>query len=109
MGLIVQKFGGTSVANAERILNVAERVKEEKDKGNDVVVVVSAMGKTTDHLVALAKELSSNPVKREMDMLLTTGEQITISLLSMALNEKGISAVSYTGWQAGILTENVHG
>jgi aspartate kinase len=108
VGLIVQKFGGTSVGSAERILNVAERVLEEKNKGNNVVVVVSAMGKTTDHLVSLAKELSANPVKREMDMLLSTGEQVTISLLAMALAEKGVSAVSYTGWQAGILTEDIH-
>ncbi|MFD2446266.1 aspartate kinase [Bacillus sp. CGMCC 1.16607] len=108
MGLIVQKFGGTSVGSAERIMNVAERVLEEKNNGNDVVVVVSAMGKTTDQLVSLAKELSSNPSKREMDMLLSTGEQVTISLLAMALAEKGVSAISYTGWQAGILTENIH-
>jgi aspartate kinase len=108
VGLIVQKFGGTSVGSAERILNVAERVLEEKNKGNNVVVVVSAMGKTTDHLVSLAKELSANPVKREMDMLLSTGEQVTISLLAMALAEKGVSAVSYTGWQAGIVTEDIH-
>jgi aspartate kinase len=108
VGLIVQKFGGTSVGSAERILNVAERVLEEKNKGNNVVVVVSAMGKTTDHLVSLARELSANPIKREMDMLLSTGEQVTISLLAMALAEKGVSAVSYTGWQAGILTEDIH-
>lgn len=109
MGLIVQKFGGTSVGSAERILNVAERVREEKERGNDVVVVVSAMGKTTDQLVSLAKEIATQPNKREMDMLLTTGEQITISLLSMALNHKGIEAVSFTGWQAGIFTEEIHG
>ncbi|WML47341.1 aspartate kinase [Neobacillus sp. PS3-34] len=109
MGLIVQKFGGTSVGSAERILNVAERVREEKERGNDVVVVVSAMGKTTDQLVSLAKEIATQPNKREMDMLLTTGEQITISLLSMALNHKGIEAVSFTGWQAGIFTEDIHG
>nr|WP_207789159.1 aspartate kinase [Neobacillus terrae] len=109
VGLIVQKFGGTSVGSAERILNVAERVKEEKARGNDVVVVVSAMGKTTDHLVSLAKELSAQPDKREMDMLLTTGEQITISLLAMALKNQGTDSVSFTGWQAGIHTEPVHG
>jgi len=109
VGLIVQKFGGTSVGSAERILNVAERVKEEKLRGNDVVVVVSAMGKTTDHLVSLAKELSAQPDKREMDMLLTTGEQITISLLAMALKSQGTDSVSFTGWQAGIHTEPVHG
>ena len=109
MGLIVQKFGGTSVANVEKIQNVASRVIEEKNRGNHVIVVVSAMGKSTDELVGLAKEISSSPNKREMDMLLTTGEQITISLLAMALTEKGYPAVSLTGWQAGIKTEPVHG
>ncbi|WP_042354858.1 aspartate kinase [Bacillus rubiinfantis] len=109
MGIIVQKFGGTSVGSTERIVNVAERVKEETDKGNHVVVVVSAMGKTTDQLVNMAKEITTIPSKREMDMLLSTGEQVTISLLSMALQEKGIQTVSYTGWQAGIITEPVHG
>jgi aspartate kinase len=109
MGLIVQKFGGTSVGSAERILNVASKVKEETERGNNVVVVVSAMGKSTDQLVTLAKEISAQPNKREMDMLLTTGEQVTIALLSMALNQKGLDAVSYTGWQAGIVTEPVHG
>jgi aspartate kinase len=108
MGLIVQKFGGTSVGSVERILNAAQCVKEEKDRGNNVVVVVSAMGKTTDLLVSLAKGISANPSKREMDMLLTTGEQTTIALLAMALKEKGLEAVSLTGWQAGILTEPVH-
>ncbi|MCM2531465.1 aspartate kinase [Neobacillus pocheonensis] len=109
MGLIVQKFGGTSVGSVERILNVAECVRLEMERGNNVVVVVSAMGKSTDQLVNLAKEISPQPDKREMDMLLTTGEQVTIALLSMALNQKGLQAVSYTGWQAGIVTEPVHG
>ncbi|MCA1036458.1 MULTISPECIES: aspartate kinase [Bacillus] len=109
MGLIVQKFGGTSVGSTERIMNAAERAIEEKERGNDVVVVVSAMGKTTDQLVGLAREISASPSKREMDMLLTTGEQVTISLLSMALNEKGYESISFTGWQAGIETEAVHG
>jgi aspartate kinase len=108
VGLIVQKFGGTSVGNADRIKNVAQRVLEEKNNGNDVVVVVSAMGKTTDVLVSLAKELSSTPSKREMDMLLSTGEQVTISLLAMALAEQGVDTISYTGWQAGISTESIH-
>jgi aspartate kinase len=108
LALIVQKFGGTSVGSIERIKNVANRVIEEKENGNDVVVVVSAMGKTTDVLVDMAKEISPYPNKREMDMLLTTGEQVTISLLAMALMEKGHDAVSYTGWQAGIQTEAVH-
>ncbi|MDM5330795.1 aspartate kinase [Neobacillus sp. CF12] len=109
MGLIVQKFGGTSVGSVERILNVAQRVKAETEQGNQVVVVVSAMGKSTDQLVNLAKEISGQPNKRDMDMLLSTGEQVTIALLSMALNEQGLPAVSFTGWQAGIVTEPVHG
>jgi aspartate kinase len=108
VGLVVQKFGGTSVGSVEKILNVAEYVKEEEQRGNNVVVVVSAMGKTTDHLVSLAKQISSQPEKREMDMLLTTGEQTTIALLAMALNQKGLPAISYTGWQAGMITEPVH-
>ncbi|MED1740389.1 aspartate kinase [Bacillus swezeyi] len=108
MGLIVQKFGGTSVGSVEKIVNVANRVIEEKQRGHDVVVVVSAMGKSTDSLVALAKEMAEQPSRREMDMLLTTGEQVTISLLTMGLQEKGYDAVSYTGWQAGIQTENIH-
>jgi aspartate kinase len=108
VGIIVQKFGGTSVGSVERIKNVAERVTQEVDNGNQVVVVVSAMGKSTDELVRLAGQISENPSKREMDMLLTTGEQVTISLLAMALNEKGYDTVSFTGWQAGIETEAVH-
>jgi len=108
MGIIVQKFGGTSVGSIERIQNVANRVISEKEQGKEVVVVVSAMGKTTDQLVSLAHEISKKPSKREMDMLLTTGEQVTISLLSIALQEKGYETISYTGWQAGILTEPVH-
>jgi aspartate kinase len=109
VGIIVQKFGGTSVGSVERIQNVANRVIEEVNSGNQVVVVVSAMGKTTDELVNLAKQISKNPSKREMDMLLTTGEQVSIALLTMALKEKGYDAVSLTGWQAGIETEAVHG
>jgi aspartate kinase len=109
LGIIVQKFGGTSVGSVERIQNVANRVIQEKNAGNDVVVVVSAMGKSTDQLVDLAGQLTSKPSKREMDMLLTTGEQITISLLSMALIEKGYDSISFTGWQAGIETESAHG
>ncbi|MTH52921.1 aspartate kinase [Bacillus mangrovi] len=109
MGLIVQKFGGTSVGSAERILNVANRVIQEKERGHDIVVVVSAMGKTTDQLVSLADEITSKPSRREMDMLLTTGEQVTIALLTMALQARGYEAVSYTGAQAGIVTESRHG
>ncbi|WP_246940998.1 aspartate kinase [Bacillus pinisoli] len=109
MGIIVQKFGGTSVGSVERIQNVANRVIQEVARGNQVVVVVSAMGKTTDELVKLANQLSKNPSKREMDMLLTTGEQISIALLTMALQSSGHDAVSLTGWQAGIKTEAIHG
>ncbi|MDM5452575.1 aspartate kinase [Peribacillus simplex] len=109
MALIVQKFGGTSVGSVEKIKNVANRVIEEVKNGNEVVVVVSAMGKTTDQLVSMARDISGTPSKREMDMLLTTGEQVTISLLTMALIEEGHEAISYTGWQAGMQTESVHG
>ncbi|MFE4243373.1 aspartate kinase [Peribacillus butanolivorans] len=109
MALIVQKFGGTSVGSVEKIKNVANRVIEEAENGNEVVVVVSAMGKTTDELVYMAQDISKNPSKREMDMLLTTGEQVTISLLTMALIEAGREAISFTGWQAGMQTESVHG
>ena len=109
MGIIVQKFGGTSVGTVDRIQHVASRVIQEKENGNHVVVVVSAMGKSTDKLVDLANQITSKPSKREMDMLLTTGEQVTISLLTMALQEKGYEATSFTGWQAGIETEAKHG
>ncbi|WP_227396684.1 aspartate kinase [Jeotgalibacillus aurantiacus] len=107
MGLVVQKFGGTSVGSVEKIHHVANRVIQEKERGNDVIVVVSAMGKTTDELVRLAGEMTSRPEKREMDMLLTTGEQMSISLLSMALQNRGYKSTSLTGWQAGIRTEAV--
>lgn len=108
MGLIVQKFGGTSVGSVERIKAVAQRVKQTVAQGNSVVVVVSAMGKSTDTLVQLAQEVSSNPCRREMDMLLSTGEQVSISLLSMALQELGQPAISLTGAQVGIVTEPEH-
>ncbi len=105
MGLVVQKYGGSSVADPEKIKNVAKRLIERKEKGDDVVVVVSAMGKTTNGLLDLARQVSKNPPKREVDRLLSTGEQITISLLSMMLYELGYEAVSLTGRQAGIITE----
>ncbi|MDE5412380.1 aspartate kinase [Alkalihalobacterium chitinilyticum] len=108
MAIIVQKYGGTSVGSVERIEHVAGRVAKTVAQGHQVVVVVSAMGKTTDQLVKLASEISDKPSKREMDMLLTTGEQITISLLAMALQKRGLGATSYTGWQAGIVTEDSH-
>ncbi|NEP57783.1 MAG: aspartate kinase [Symploca sp. SIO2G7] len=108
MALIVQKYGGTSVGSVERIQTVAERVHTTIQTGNSVVVVVSAMGKTTDSLVKLASEISSQPSRREMDMLLSTGEQVSIALLSMALQERGQAAVSMTGAQVGIVTEARH-
>ncbi len=108
MALIVQKYGGTSVGSAERIQAVAQRVCKTVKAGNSVVVVVSAMGKTTDGLVKLAHEISPNPNRREMDMLLSTGEQVTIALLSMALQELGQPAISMTGAQVGIVTEAEH-
>lgn len=109
MSLIVQKFGGTSVATVDKINHAAERVIEERKKGNDCVVVVSAMGNTTDQLIQLAKMISFKPCKRELDMLLATGEQVTSALLAMALQNKGYKAVSLLGWQAGIKTEAVFG
>lgn len=108
MALIVQKYGGTSVGTVERIQAVAQRVRKTVEAGNSVVVVVSAMGKTTDGLVKLANEISSNPSRREMDMLLSTGEQVSIALLSMALQELGQPAISLTGAQVGIITEATH-
>ncbi|WP_017652594.1 aspartate kinase [Fortiea contorta] len=106
--LIVQKFGGTSVGSVERIQAVAQRVYQTAKAGNSLVVVVSAMGKTTDGLVKLAHGISTNPNRREMDMLLSTGEQVTIALLSMALQEIGQPAISMTGAQVGIVTEAEH-
>ncbi len=108
MALIVQKYGGSSVGSAERIQSVAQRVVETVKAGHNLVVVVSAMGKTTDGLVKLATELSSNPSRREMDMLLATGEQVTIALLSIAIQELGQPAISLTGAQVGIVTEPEH-
>lgn len=108
MSLIVQKYGGTSVGSVERIQAVAQRVLNTVQAGNSLVVVVSAMGKTTDGLVKLAKEISTNPCRREMDMLLSTGEQVSIALLSMALQELGQPAISLTGAQVGIVTEAEH-
>ncbi|HEY9698590.1 MAG TPA: aspartate kinase [Trichocoleus sp.] len=108
MALIVQKYGGTSVGTVERIQAVAQRVLQTVKSGNGVVVVVSAMGKTTDGLVKLAHEISASPNRREMDMLLSTGEQVTIALLSMALQEIGQPAISLTGAQVGIVTEAEH-
>ncbi len=109
MALLVQKFGGTSVGSVERIQAVARRIAACKEEGHDLVIVVSAMGHTTDELTAKARAISSNPPQREMDMLLATGEQVSIALLSMALHELGIPAISMTGAQVGIVTESAHG
>lgn len=108
MGLIVQKFGGSSVRDRDRIFNVARIVRNTRNAGNDVVVVVSAQGDTTDDLIAKAAEISCNPSHREMDMLLAAGEEISISLLAMALQELGVSSVSLTGWQAGFNTDRAY-
>lgn len=106
--LLVQKFGGSSVADAECMRRVAERIRQDKENGYDIVVVVSAMGKTTDRLIALAREVHADPDDREYDQLLSTGEQISISILAMALHHLGIDAVSMTGAQAGIRTDQFH-
>ena len=106
MSLIVQKFGGSSVANAERVFNVANIITDTYDKVNDVIVVVSAQGDTTDDLIAKAAEINPNPSKREMDMLLSTGEQISIALLAMAIEKLGYPVISLTGPQAGFITDS---
>ncbi|MFA4843041.1 MAG: aspartate kinase [Candidatus Omnitrophota bacterium] len=107
-GLIVQKFGGSSVANVERIQNVAKRVTQYRKKGYDLVVVVSALGDTTDELVELANKINADPPEREMDMLLSTGEQISVALLAMAIHKLGYEAISFTGAQVGIITDTSH-
>ena len=109
MALLIKKFGGTSVGDIKKIQSIANNICQSKESGNDIVVVVSAMGNSTDQLTQLAESISTNPNRRELDMLLSTGEQVTIALLSMALNEYGISAVSMTGSQVGIITESIHG
>ncbi len=108
MAVIVQKYGGSSVADVARIGTVADRVAATKAAGRDVVVVVSAMGDTTDELLALARKVSPDPSRRELDMLLSAGERISMALLSMALNERGVPAVSFTGSQSGIITSDAH-
>ena len=107
-GLIVQKFGGSSVSNVERIQNVARRVVSYRKKGYDLVVVVSALGDTTDELIELANKINPDPSEREMDMLLSTGEQISVALLAMAIQKKGFEAISFTGAQVGIITDTSH-
>src|SRR3990172_7522684 len=108
MSIIVQKFGGTSVANAEKIKSAAAKAIRAQQEGKQVVMVVSAMGKQTDALVSLAKEISDNPPAREMDMLLSTGEQVSVAVVAMAIHELGSEAVSLTGAQIGIKTDSSH-
>lgn len=108
MSIVVQKYGGSSVADVSKIRTVAERVMRTRQLGHDVVVVVSAMGDTTDELLALAKQVSANPARRELDMLLTAGERISMALLSMAIRELGGDAISFTGSQSGIITNDRH-
>lgn len=109
MSLIVQKFGGSSVANAERVQNVADIIAKTYSQGNDIVAVVSAQGDTTDDLIAKAKEMNKDASKREMDMLLTAGEQISAALLAMAIEKLGLPVVSLLGWQAGFFTSSSYG
>ncbi|WPP01256.1 aspartate kinase [Pseudomonas sp. HR96] len=108
MALIVQKFGGTSVGSVERIEQVADKVKKFRDAGDDLVVVLSAMSGETNRLIALAKQIDDQPVPRELDVIVSTGEQVTIALLAMALIKRGVPAVSYTGNQVRILTDSAH-
>ena len=109
MGLVVQKYGGSSVSDAESVKRVARRIVETKRNGDDVVVIVSAMGDTTDDLIDLAEQVSPHPAARELDMLLTAGERISMALLAMAIHDLGVEARSYTGSQAGLITDSVHG
>ena len=109
MGTIVQKYGGSSVADVEKIRRVAARVAQTRESGQQVVVVVSAMGDTTDELLALARKVTDDPHRRELDMLLTAGERISMALLAMAIADLGTTAKSFTGSQAGIITDTLHG
>ncbi|MBI4227545.1 MAG: aspartate kinase, partial [Candidatus Omnitrophica bacterium] len=106
--LIVQKYGGSSVANPGRILRVAERVVRTRRAGHRVVVVVSALGDTTDNLIALSRRITTQPSEREMDMLMATGEQVSVALLAMAIQHHGVPAISFTGAQVGIVTDTAH-
>src|SRR3979411_1402888 len=108
MSIVVQKYGGSSVADVNRLRLVAERIMRTKRQGHDVVVVVSAMGDTTDDLLGLAKQISANPDRRELDMLLSAGERISMALLSMAIRNLGGDAISFTGSQSGIITNDRH-
>ena len=108
MGLVVQKFGGSSVADVEKIKNVARKAIREKEQGNEVVVVLSAMGKTTDQLISMAHQITLDPDPREMDMLMSTGEQVSIAMLAIAIHSMGHKAISFTGPQVGIITDTAH-
>ena len=109
MALLIKKFGGTSVGNIEKIKKIAKHISDSKENGNDLVIVVSAMGHSTDQLNSLAESVAKKPPKRELDMLLSTGEQVTMALLSMALSDYGVPAISMTGSQVSIITESIHG
>src|SRR3954469_15425609 len=109
MALVVQKYGGSSVGDAEKIKRVAQRIADTRRAGNEVVVVVSAMGDTTDELIDLAEQVSPLPAPRELDMLLTAGERISMALLAMAIGNLGLDARSFTGSQAGVITDGAHG
>ena len=109
MAIVVKKFGGTSVGSIEKIKNIAGHILADSKEGDDIVIVVSAMGKTTDELFGLAHEITKNPNQREMDMLVTAGERITMALLSLCLQELQIQSISFTGSQSGIITDNSHG
>lgn len=108
LALVVQKFGGSSIADVERIKNVACKAIREKERGNQVVIVVSAMGKTTDNLIAMAHKITNDPPPREMDMLMASGEQVSIAMLAIAIHSMGCKAISFTGPQVGIITDEVH-
>src|SRR5258708_24726635 len=108
MAIIVQKYGGSSVADVDKLRRVAERVMRTRAQGHQVVVVVSAMGDTTDDLLAMAKRVSQNPQRRELDMLLSAGERISMALLSLAIHELGGNAISFTGRPSGIITNDQH-
>ena len=108
MALLVQKFGGTSVADSDKILAAARRAIQAHQRGDQVLVVVSARGHTTDELIGLAREINENPPAREMDMLLSTGEQVSVALMAMAIESLGIPAISFTGAQIGLVTDSFH-
>ena len=108
MSTVVQKYGGSSVADVQKLRHVADRIMRTRRQGHDVVVVVSAMGDTTDELLAMAKQVSPNPERRELDMLLTAGERISMALLSIAIRQLGGDAISFTGSQSGIITNDRH-